>query len=76
MASRTGIALGTNVGNRLANLRKARDLLVNLMPAGTTYKQSGVYQSEPVDCPRLLQRGDRNRLHRQATRTLKSDPGH
>ena len=51
MASRTGIALGTNVGNRLANLREARNLLVNLMPADTTYKQSGVYQSEPVDCP-------------------------
>ncbi|MGB0327513.1 MAG: 2-amino-4-hydroxy-6-hydroxymethyldihydropteridine diphosphokinase [Akkermansiaceae bacterium] len=51
MASRTGIALGTNVGNRLANLREARDLLVNLMPLGTNYTQSGLYQSEPVDCP-------------------------
>ena len=51
MASRTGIALGTNVGNRLANLREARDLLLNLMPADTTYNQSGIYQSEPVDCP-------------------------
>ncbi|MGD1977906.1 MAG: 2-amino-4-hydroxy-6-hydroxymethyldihydropteridine diphosphokinase [Akkermansiaceae bacterium] len=51
MASRTGIALGTNVGNRLANLREARDQLVNLMPPGTTYNQSGLYQSEPVDCP-------------------------
>ena len=51
MASRTGIALGTNVGNRLANLREARDLLVKLMPPGTNYFQSGLYQSEPVDCP-------------------------
>lgn len=51
MASRTGIALGTNVGNRLANLRSARDLLLNLMPPDTTYLQSGLYQSEPVDCP-------------------------
>lgn len=51
MAARTGIALGTNVGNRLANLREARDLLVDLMPPGTTYLQSGVYQSDPVDCP-------------------------
>lgn len=51
MASRTGIALGTNVGNRLANLREARDLLVNLMPPETTFKQSSIYQSEPLDCP-------------------------
>lgn len=51
MAARTGIALGTNVGNRLANLREARDLILNLMPPGTVYHQSGIYQSEPVDCP-------------------------
>ncbi len=51
MASRTGIALGTNIGNRLANLREARDLLVNLMPPGTAYHQSSIYQSEPLDCP-------------------------
>ena len=51
MASRTGIALGTNIGNRLANLREARDLLVNLMPPGTAYHQSSIYQSEPIDCP-------------------------
>ena len=51
MASRTGIALGTNVGNRLANLREARDLLLNLMPADTTYNQSGIYQSEPAGYP-------------------------
>ncbi|MFT6498936.1 MAG: 2-amino-4-hydroxy-6-hydroxymethyldihydropteridine diphosphokinase [Akkermansiaceae bacterium] len=51
MGSRTGIALGTNVGNRLANLREARDLLVNLMPPGTDFKQSSIYQSEPVNCP-------------------------
>lgn len=51
MASRTGIALGTNLGNRLANLREARDMLVKLMPPGTNYLQSGIYQSDPVDCP-------------------------
>lgn len=51
MASRTGIALGTNVGNRIANLRDARDRLRNLMPPDTTFLQSGIYQSEPVDCP-------------------------
>lgn len=51
MAHRAGISLGSNLGNRLSNLRKGRDLLVQLMPEGTSYHQSGVYQSEPVDCP-------------------------
>lgn len=51
MACRTGISLGTNLGNRLANLREARKLLINLMPPGTNYLQSSIYQSEPVDCP-------------------------
>jgi len=51
MAHRTGISLGTNLGNRLANLREARDLLVKLMPPGTNFLQSSVYQSEPVNCP-------------------------
>lgn len=51
MAHRAGISLGSNLGDRLSNLRKGRDLLVKLMPEGTSYHQSGVYQSEPVDCP-------------------------
>ncbi|MGC6467146.1 MAG: 2-amino-4-hydroxy-6-hydroxymethyldihydropteridine diphosphokinase [Akkermansiaceae bacterium] len=51
MANRAGIALGTNLGNRLSNLREARDMLVNLMPPGTNYLQSSVYQTEPVGCP-------------------------
>lgn len=51
MAHRAGISLGSNLGDRLGNLRKGRDLLVNLMPEGTSYYQSGIYQCEPVDCP-------------------------
>jgi 2-amino-4-hydroxy-6-hydroxymethyldihydropteridine diphosphokinase len=51
MAHRAGISLGSNLGNRLANLRKGRDLLVNLLPEGTNFLQSAIYQSEPVDCP-------------------------
>jgi 2-amino-4-hydroxy-6-hydroxymethyldihydropteridine diphosphokinase len=51
MAHRVGISLGSNLGNRLANLRKGRDLLLKLMPEGTNYLQSGIYQSDPVDCP-------------------------
>jgi len=51
MAHRVGISLGSNLGNRLANLRKGRDLLVALTPKLSNYLQSGIYQSEPVDCP-------------------------
>lgn len=51
MANRTGIALGTNLGNRLARLREARDMLLSLMPPDTTFLQSPIYQTEPVGCP-------------------------
>jgi 7,8-dihydro-6-hydroxymethylpterin-pyrophosphokinase len=32
MAARVGIALGSNLGNRLAHLKEARDMLRKLMP--------------------------------------------
>jgi len=51
MAARAGIAIGSNLGNRLVNLRQARDMLLNLMPPGTSYLQAPVYISEPVNCP-------------------------
>jgi len=51
MANRVAIALGSNLGNRLAHLKTARDMLRNLMPEDTAYLQAAVYQSEPVDCP-------------------------
>ena len=51
MAKRVGLALGSNLGDRLANLREARELLRGLTPVGTHYEQAPVYQSEPVDCP-------------------------
>jgi 2-amino-4-hydroxy-6-hydroxymethyldihydropteridine diphosphokinase len=51
MAKRVGLALGTNLGDRIANLRSARDLLRALTPVGVHYEQAPVYQSEPVDCP-------------------------
>ena len=50
MAVKVGLALGSNVGDRLANLRKARDLIRGLVPAGVSFDQAPVYQSEPVDC--------------------------
>ena len=51
MAIRTGISLGSNLGNRLANLRVARDMLVKLNPNDASFKQSSVYQTDPVGCP-------------------------
>lgn len=51
MGNRVGIALGSNLGNRLAHLQHARDLLRQLVPEDTIYTQAPVYQSEPVDCP-------------------------
>lgn len=51
MATRVGLALGSNLGDRLANLRTARDLLRRLSPVGVHYEQAPLYQSDPVDCP-------------------------
>jgi 2-amino-4-hydroxy-6-hydroxymethyldihydropteridine diphosphokinase len=51
MAARVGIALGSNLGNRLAHLKEARDMLRKLMPVDAAYQQAPIYQSEPVDCP-------------------------
>ena len=50
MATTVGLALGSNVGDRLANIRKARELLRGLSPDGVVYYQAPLYQSEPVDC--------------------------
>ncbi len=50
MGTRVGIALGTNLGNRLSNLRKARDLLRGLVDPESHYLQAPIYQSEPVAC--------------------------
>ena len=55
MATRVGIALGSNLasplGNPLSNIKAARDFLEKLTTDGTELKQAHVYQSEPLDCP-------------------------
>ena len=48
---RVGIALGSNLGERLANLRAARDLLVRLDRPGGGHLQAPIYQTAPVLCP-------------------------
>ncbi len=50
MATRVGIALGANLGQRLTNLRVARDMLRGLVDPESLYLQAPIYQSQPVDC--------------------------
>lgn len=50
MAIRVGIALGSNLGNRLAHLREARDMLRKLVEPKSLYLEAPIYQSLPVDC--------------------------
>jgi 2-amino-4-hydroxy-6-hydroxymethyldihydropteridine diphosphokinase len=44
------ISLGSNLGDRLGELRAARDFLITLSADGRC-RQSPVYETEPVDCP-------------------------
>ena len=48
---RAGIALGSNLGDRISNLRAARDLLRKLTPGEFDYIQAPIYCSCPVNCP-------------------------
>lgn len=47
----TGIALGSNLGDRLENLRQAVQLLMQRVPGTRLTGVSSVYETEPVDCP-------------------------
>jgi 2-amino-4-hydroxy-6-hydroxymethyldihydropteridine diphosphokinase len=47
---RVTIALGSNLGNRLQHLQRARDLLKNIAVSGE-FLQSPVYQTAPHQCP-------------------------
>jgi 2-amino-4-hydroxy-6-hydroxymethyldihydropteridine diphosphokinase len=47
---RFGIALGSNLGDRMANLRAARDAIVDLTADPSTVAASPVYQTDPVGC--------------------------
>jgi 2-amino-4-hydroxy-6-hydroxymethyldihydropteridine diphosphokinase len=49
--ARAGIALGSNLGDRLANLRAARRLLEALSPDPASLRSAPVYQTAPVLCP-------------------------
>jgi 2-amino-4-hydroxy-6-hydroxymethyldihydropteridine diphosphokinase len=47
---RTGVALGSNLGDRLANLRAARQAVLKLPAARPPVISSPIYETEPVDC--------------------------
>lgn len=48
---RVGIALGSNLGERLANLQAARQSLRRLTRPGEALVQAPIYQTKPVACP-------------------------
>ncbi|MEX1045170.1 MAG: 2-amino-4-hydroxy-6-hydroxymethyldihydropteridine diphosphokinase [Chthoniobacterales bacterium] len=47
----TGIALGSNLGDRLAGLRAGRDFLLALHEGPAPAAVSPVYETDPVGCP-------------------------
>ena len=47
---RAGVALGSNLGERLANLRNARKEIAALRGALPPLRCSAIYETEPVDC--------------------------
>lgn len=52
MGNRVGIALGSNLGNRLDYLRDARNQIRAFVEeSDSLYLQAPIYQSQPVDCP-------------------------
>lgn len=48
---RCGIALGSNVGDRLQAMRLAAQALGHLADFGQPVLKSGIYETAPIDCP-------------------------
>jgi 2-amino-4-hydroxy-6-hydroxymethyldihydropteridine diphosphokinase len=47
---RTAVALGSNIGDRLENLRAARNSILDLANVKPSILSSAVYETEPVGC--------------------------
>lgn len=48
---RAGIALGSNLGNRMANLAEATRRLEEIAVKGQPFLKAPIYQTEPLHCP-------------------------
>ena len=48
---RVGLALGSNIGDCIANLQAARDCLREIATLGEPFLQASTYQTEPLNCP-------------------------
>jgi 2-amino-4-hydroxy-6-hydroxymethyldihydropteridine diphosphokinase len=47
---RTGVALGSNLGDRLANLSAAREAIMGVPGVASPVLSSAIYETDPVDC--------------------------
>ena len=47
---RVGVALGSNLGDRLQNLRAAREAIIGLKGITAPVQSSAVYETEPINC--------------------------
>jgi 2-amino-4-hydroxy-6-hydroxymethyldihydropteridine diphosphokinase len=47
---KTGIALGSNLGDRLAQMTAARDFVLSMHEGSQAPLCSGLYETDPVDC--------------------------
>jgi 2-amino-4-hydroxy-6-hydroxymethyldihydropteridine diphosphokinase len=47
---RTAVALGSNLGDRLENLRAARKAILDLASVKAPILCSAIYETEPIDC--------------------------
>jgi 2-amino-4-hydroxy-6-hydroxymethyldihydropteridine diphosphokinase len=47
---RTAVALGSNLGDRLENLRAARKAILGLSNVKPPILSSAIYETDPVDC--------------------------
>ena len=47
---RVGIAIGSNLGDRLANCRRARELLLDVAGVRGPVRTSRLYETEPIGC--------------------------
>ena len=47
---RTGVALGSNLGDRMENLRAARKQIVDLADVAPPILSSAIYETDPIGC--------------------------